>query len=308
MGIKGRNNPKIIIVLGPTASGKSDLAVHLAKKYGGEIISADSRQIYKGMDIGTGKITLKEMKDIPHYLLSVISPKKKFSAAQFKKHAQEKIEQILKRDSIPIICGGTAFYIRILVDGFSLPQVAPDWQLRKKLEKKSADQLYEILKNKDLRRAKSIDKKNKRRLVRALEIIEKTDKPVSPLKRKAKYCPLFIGIKVEQKKLDQRIKKRLLRRLEEGMIKEIEDLHKKFGISWRKIDSFGLEYRWGAKYLQGKISYNEFLDHLFCDIRRYSKTQKRWWQDDARINWIERKKEADKLVQKFLYADSSKTD
>jgi len=154
-GLKGKipENKKMIVVLGPTSSGKTDLAVKLAKKFNGEIISADSRQVYKKMDIGTGKVTKKEAKDIPHYLLDVASPKKTFTVAQYKKLAQKAIEKIFKKNKIPILCGGTGFYIQAVIDNLIFPKVAPDWELRKKLEKKSAEQLYKILRKLDPRRA-----------------------------------------------------------------------------------------------------------------------------------------------------------
>ncbi|MEK7086778.1 MAG: tRNA (adenosine(37)-N6)-dimethylallyltransferase MiaA, partial [Patescibacteria group bacterium] len=170
-GSTPKNPHKIIVVLGPTASGKSDLAVKIAKKYGGEIISADSRQIYKGLNIGSGKITKKEMRDIPHYLLDVASPKRTFTVAKYQELARRKIQEIWKRDNLPIICGGTGFYIDAVLNNCLLPEIKPDWELRKKLEKKSTEELFSNLKKLDPRRAKNIDRHNKRRLVRALEII-----------------------------------------------------------------------------------------------------------------------------------------
>ncbi|MDP2967519.1 MAG: tRNA (adenosine(37)-N6)-dimethylallyltransferase MiaA, partial [bacterium] len=169
---------KLIVILGPTASGKSELAVRLAKKFNGEVISADSRQVYKGMDIGTGKITKKEMQNIPHHLLNVTSPKRRFTVAQYRKLALKAIDKIFKKGKIPILCGGTGFYIQAVVDGIVIPEVKPDWRLRSNLEQLSTEELFNRLKKLDPKRAKTIDKKNRRRLIRALEIVIKTKKPV----------------------------------------------------------------------------------------------------------------------------------
>ncbi|KKS45657.1 MAG: tRNA dimethylallyltransferase, partial [Candidatus Azambacteria bacterium GW2011_GWA1_42_19] len=161
---------KVIVIVGPTASGKSALAIYLAKKLGAEIISADSRQIYRGMDIGTGKVTKTEQKQIKHWLIDIVSPKTNFSAAQFKKLADKKIEDILKLGKLPIIVGGTGFWIKAVIDNVEFPKVKPDWKLRKKLDRKSADALFTMLQNLDLDRAAEIDQFNKVRLIRAIEI------------------------------------------------------------------------------------------------------------------------------------------
>ncbi|MBI3632711.1 MAG: tRNA (adenosine(37)-N6)-dimethylallyltransferase MiaA, partial [Candidatus Vogelbacteria bacterium] len=162
--------PKILVVLGPTATGKSDLAVKLAEKFNGEVISADSRQVYKGMDIGSGKITRREMKQIPHHMLDIISPKKVFTVSDFKKLTEEKIKDILRRDKLPIICGGTGFYIQSIINDLNIPEVTANIPLRKKLEKWSIDRLNAELKKLDSNRASGIDNKNPVRLIRAIEI------------------------------------------------------------------------------------------------------------------------------------------
>ena len=160
---------KLIVILGPTSSGKTDLSIMLAKKYNGEIVSADSRQVYKGMNIGAGKVTKKEMGKIPHHLLDVANPKTRFSVAQYQKLALKTIKNIQNKNKVPILVGGTGFYIQSIVDGIVIPEVKPDWKLRKKLEKLTNEQLFKRLKKLDPKRAKLIDKKNPRRLVRALE-------------------------------------------------------------------------------------------------------------------------------------------
>jgi len=164
------NKPKIIVILGQTSTGKSDFAVEIAKQINGEIISVDSRQVYKGMDLGTGKIAKKEMLSIPHHLLDVISPNKTFSVSDFKNIADKKIEEIINREKIPILCGGTGFYIDVVVNGNIFPEVPPNTKLREKLSKYTTEKLFEILKDLDKDRALNIDKNNGVRLIRAIEI------------------------------------------------------------------------------------------------------------------------------------------
>ncbi len=294
-----KEKTKLIVILGPTSSGKSDLAVHLAKKFNGEVVSADSRQVYKGMDIGTGKITKQEMMGIPHYLLNVASPKKRFTVTQYVKKADKAIEKIHKIEKLPIVCGGTGFYIQALIDGITIPAVKPDWGLRKKLEKQITEELFQELKKLDLRRAKDIDRHNKRRLIRAIEIIVKTKKTISPIKKKQKYDVLTLGIKPEKKELQNKIHARLLKRLKQGMVKEVKEL-KKSGLSWKRLEEFGLEYRFVAFYLQNKMDYKEMTDKLQKEIEHYAKRQMTWFKKDKGIIWIENKKTAETLIKKFL--------
>ncbi|MFH1346933.1 MAG: tRNA (adenosine(37)-N6)-dimethylallyltransferase MiaA [Spirochaetota bacterium] len=302
--INNLSKPKIIVILGPTASGKSNLAVQLAKKFKGEIISADSRQVYKGLNIGSGKITKKEMQGIPHYLLDVASPKHTFTVSQYQKLAGKAIKKILKKGKIPIICGGTGFYIDALIYNYKLPEVPPQPKLRKELEKKSTDVLFKQLKKLDPVRAKNIDKFNKRRLIRALEIVLTTKKPVPILftslsGSKQNYDVLFIGTKKTQEELKKLIAKRLKKRLKNGMIEEIEKLHKQ-GVSWERLESFGLEYRFIAKYLQNKINYEEMKNLIQKESEHYAKRQMTWFKRNKNINWIESYKQTGKLINNFL--------
>ena len=293
---------RIIVILGPTASGKSELAVNLAKKFGGEIISADSRQVYKGMNIGTGKITKKEMQGIPHYLLDVTSPRRKFTVAQYKKLALEAINKAFKKNKIPILCGGTGFYIQAVIDGITIPEVMPDWLLRTRLNKQTTEELFEKLKRLDPQRAKTIDKKNKRRLIRALEIVIKTKKTIPPLqKQPLPYPVLMIGVKKEKAELKKLIKKRLLKRLAQGMIEEIKKLRKS-GVSWKRLEEFGLEYRYIAQFLQKKTTHEEMVERLQKAIEDYARRQMTWFKKDKRIYWIKKQPQAEKLVKEFLKA------
>jgi tRNA dimethylallyltransferase len=319
--------PKLIVVLGPTASGKSDFTVELAKKFNGEIISADSRQVYRGMDIGTGKITKKEMHGVPHHLLSVASPKRRFTVAQYKKLGQAAINKILANNKIPIICGGTGFYIDVLLENISIPEVKPDLKLRTKIEKLATKNLYEKLKKLDPTRAKSIDQFNRRRLIRALEIVIKTGKPVhrcvipakagiqdniaefraKPGMTNNEFCVLYIGIKKSPQELRGLISKRLQKRLKLGMLEEVKKLRRD-GVSWKRLDDFGLEYRWIARYLQnkplrtvrGKLTWEQMLSRLQKDIEHYAKRQMAWFKRNEKIHWTTNKREAETIINTFI--------
>lgn len=301
---------KLIVILGPTASGKSDLAVKLAKKLalskiegfnGAEIISADSRQVYKGLDIGSGKITKKEMKGIPHYLLGVASPKRRFTVEKFQKLAKQKIKEVQQRGCVPFLVGGTGFYIQSVVDNIAIPLVKPDLKLRKKLERKSADELFLMLKKLDPDRAASIDRKNSRRLIRAIEIVKATGKPVPPIKPSGigHRSILQIGIKKSRKELKKAIHQRLKRRLKQGLVVEVKKLHKS-SLSWKRLEELGLEYRFIAQYLQNRITYEEMRNKIQKESESFAKKQMTWFKRDKRINWIESSKEAEKLTRNFI--------
>lgn len=287
----------MIVILGPTASGKSDLGIKLAKKFNGEIISADSRQVYKKMDIGTGKVTKKEQKKIRHHLLDVANPKKIFTASDFKNLGEKAIKETTNKNKVPFIIGGTGFYIDVLVKDMNLPEVPPDKKLRAQLDKLTIESLFRELKKLDPERAETIDKHNKRRLIRALEIIKTTSKPVPKLVSSIKYQVLWIGLK--PKSIEKRIKSRLEKRLKQGMIKEVKGLLLS-GVSKKRLHDFGLEYRWVSKYLSEKISYAEMKNNLYKAIVKYSKHQMAWFKKNKEIHWIKTQKEAKKLIRKFI--------
>ncbi len=308
----GNRKPKIIVIVGPTASGKSALAIKLAKKFNGEIISVDSRQVYRGMDIGTGKVTKAEQRMAKHWLIDIVSPKTNFSAAQFKKLADKKMEDILKRGKLPIIVGGTGFWIKAVVDNIKFPEVKPDWNLRKKLEKKSTIVLFKMLQNIDPDRATEIGRFNKVRLIRAIEIVRVLGK-VPKIGINPKYDALQLGISWPKEELYKRIKTRLDKRFKQEMIKEVERLHGQ-GISWQRLENFGLEYRWIAKYLQNKMTLEEMKEKLFQEIKNYAKRQMTWFNKDKGIYWVKNlpasgyairrwqagEKESEKLIKDFL--------
>lgn len=284
--------PKIIVVLGQTATGKSDFAVSLARNLKGEIISADSRQVYKGLDIGTGKITKGEMKRIPHHLLDVVSPKKVYSVAEWKEKAEEVIADIIKRKKVPIVCGGTGLYISALVDNITFPEVKPDWKLRASLEKKSCSELVDILNilvpNRNA--AQEVDEKNPRRLIRAIEIAnelgylpEKTERPERGYL--GQYDVLQIGLSVPDPDLRKKIKKRLLARMRQGLFTEASRLRKR-GLSLKRMHELGLEYHYLALFLENEIGKKAFTEELASAIWQYAKRQRTWFKKDKRILWV----------------------
>lgn len=294
-------NPKIVVILGPTASGKSDLGIKLSKKFNGEIISADSRQVYMGMNIGTGKITKKEQQSIRHHLLDMANPKKIFTVSDFKKLGEKAINDIVSRNKLPVVVGGTGFYIDTLVYDLNLPQVPPNKSLRSGLNRLTAEQLFHKLKNLDPRRAKTIDRYNKHRLIRALEIIDSIGKvPVLNTKYETlntRYNVLWLGLK--PKNLEERIKERLDKRLRQGMVKEVKSLLKK-GVSKKRLNDFGLEYKWVSQYINNKIDYGEMHEGLLRDIIKYSKRQMTWFKRNKEIHWVKNQKQAERLISDFF--------
>lgn len=283
------NKPKLIVILGPTASGKSELAVRIAKEFNGEIISADSRQVYKQMDIGTGKI--KETQNIPHYCLDIASPKKQITVADFRKKALEVIDKIYKKGKIPILCGGTGFYIQAVVEGIFIPEVKPDQKLRKELEKKTIEQLLKELKKLDPNRAKNIDSKNKRRLIRALEIVFKTGQIVPSLKKESQWDVLYIGIKKTLPELQKAVNKRVDKMVKKGLKEEVETLVKKYG--WTQV-------------LKNAIGYQEFqepnpIEKIKLNTFKFVKRQMTWFKRNKQINWVENYQQAKTLLFSFLF-------
>jgi tRNA dimethylallyltransferase len=299
------SKPKIIVILGPTAVGKSDMAVEVAlflqkNKVPAEIISADSRQIYTGLNIGAGKITKKEMKSVVHHGLDIVSPKRKklYSVAEFKAYTDQKIQEIVAYGAVPIICGGTGFYIDAIVDGTVLPDVPPNSKLRNTLSKKSTEYLYTLLKKLDSKRARVVDQHNKVRLVRAIEIAKALGK-VPKIKKHKLYNPLIIGLNIDKDALCQKVHTRALKRLKIGMITEAKKL-KKSGVSWKRMKEFGLEYGLLAKMLRGELNRKQFIERLLIETWQYAKRQRTWFSKRAETKWFDpRKSEAVKEISKI---------
>lgn len=293
----------VIAVVGPTASGKSKLAVELALSFDGEVISADSRQVYRGLDLGTGKITKPETLGIPHHLLSFISPQEQFSVAEYVPRAEDAIVDISSRGKVPIVCGGSGQYVDALLRDGQLPEVPPDEKIRAELDQHSAPELFAMLQELDPERAETIDPDNKRRLVRAIEIVRVTGKPVPSLvkaKVREPFDVLWIGIETDPEELRQRIKERLEQRLGRGLVAEVRRLHD-HGLSWERMDELGLEYRYAALFLRGKLREDEFREQLQAAIGQYARRQRTWWRKHDDIHWISGDaEEAVELVNKFL--------
>jgi tRNA dimethylallyltransferase len=268
--------PKIIVVCGPTASGKSDKAVELALLHNGEVISADSRQVYRGLDIGSGKITPEEMKGVTHHLLDVADPKEIFSVEDFIRLGEKAIQDILERDKLPIICGGTGFYIDALIYGSQFPEVAPNVELRAELEKVSLEDLQKKLEELDPERYESIDIYNPVRLVRAIEIATALGK-VPPVIKEKKYDVEFVYLDFPKEILTQRITQRLYKRLEQGVLEEAERLHTE-GVLYERMKQLGLEYRYMAMCLLGEITYQEMCDFIILRSTQYAKKQRLWFK------------------------------
>lgn len=288
---------KIIAIVGPTASGKSALAVQLAKRFKGEIVSADSRQVYKGMDIGTAKVTKKQMAGIPHHLLSVANPKGVgLNVNKFKKLADRKIAEIVRRGHLPILAGGTGFWIDAVAFGKEFPDAPADPKLRKKLYIQSAAELFSMLKRLNISKAKTIDSHNKVRLVRAIEIAlynKKRKTKEKPVTKEVGYETLFLGLDMPTQKLYERIQKKLNERMKQGLVDEVRRLHRN-GVSWKKLEAFGLEYRFVSRFIQGKIQNSKgkpdkekMLELLLYAIKHYAKRQRTWFKRNNKIIWLD---------------------
>jgi len=304
-----QGKPPLLVIVGPTASGKSNLAVRLAEKLNGEIISADSRQVYRGLDVGTNKITKREMRSIPHHLLDVANPNKQFSAANFKKLAEKSIDKITKKEKLPIIVGGTGFYIDVLVNNIQLPDVSPNRALRNELERYNAEELFKMLQKSNPVKAQIIDRHNKVRLIRALEVASALGN-APPVRSVDTECLqwVYVGLKLDWLDLERRIHTRLLKQLP-NIIKESRKLYAE-GLSYKRMFELGLEYRYVCMYLQGKLTQEEITEKLYIEIRRYAKRQMTWFKRNKKIRWftlsaVERLrqgeyKEIEKYVTKIL--------
>ena len=297
----------VIAIVGPTASGKSELAVKIAKKLKGEIISADSRQIYKGLDIGTGKMKgrwiLKSgkklffYKGVSHYLVDEISPKRDFSAGEFKNRAEKIIDDIRGRGLVPIVVGGTNFWIDALLRGTVLPNVSPNKKLRRALKRKPAAELFRMLETLDPRRAKSIDPKNPRRLIRAIEIARALGR-VPRAKKALTYRAFWIGIDMPTSVLKANLKKRATRMIAQGLLAETKSLAAK-QVSKKRLRTLGLEYSLSLDILAGALEKKKFASALTARDLRYAKKQLAWLEKNPDIRWVKTKNEGLGLVRKF---------
>ena len=292
--------PKLIVVEGTNASGKSGLGVKLAKKYGGEIVSADSRQVFRGYDLGSGKITPEEMDGVPHHLINVCSSNEFFSMHDFQRLAYEAIDGIIARGKIPFIVGGTGLYVASVTDGYIMSDRKPDLAYRDELEKLSTPELYRMLVEKvpDI----EVDQKNRNRVMRILEKIHDGDDHLP--RKEARYDCLKLGVGWPREILKQRIDERLERRMNEGMVDEVRNLLKE-GASVEFMLKLGLEYRFITQYITGEIATEEeMVQQLSLAIKRFAKRQMIWFRRDKEINWLDMAgdpfAEACNLIENFI--------
>ncbi len=279
------NKIKVIAIVGATASGKTKYSIDLAQRLDTEIISADSRLVYKDMDIGTAKPSLDERCGIPHYLIDVVEPNFEYSAGLYKQQAQEIIQTIHSKGKIPIIVGGTGLYIDMLLRGYDIPQIEADKELRGKLREMSKEKLYNILQTKDPTGANTIDSNDTKKIIRAIELIEKTGKTLNEIRSKADspYEVKWIGRNFERKELYERINKRVDLMIEQGLLNETKNLINKYGKVPNIINTIG--YKEICSYLDNKCSLEEAIEALKQNTRRYAKRQMTWFRKYEDIEW-----------------------
>lgn len=296
--------PTVIVIGGPTASGKSGLAIKLAKKINGEIISADSMQIYKDMNIGTAKVTEEEMKGITHYMLDIVSPEERYSVSTYKKEAEKAIEEILEKGKIPIIVGGTGLYIESLIYGIEFQNEKIDEQYRKQLdtiaEIEGLEKLYCEATKIDPQAMEKISKNDKKRIIRVLEIYHKTGKTkteqeIESRKTEIKYNYKSFAITMERNKLYQRIEKRVDQMIENGLIQEVENIRKKYNKFPTAMQ--GLGYKEVIEYLENKTTKEEMVEKLKKETRHYAKRQLTWFRKYKEIIWLDGEEEEDKNIK-----------
>lgn len=278
-------NNRVIAVVGATASGKTSYAIELAKKINGEIISADSRLVYKGMDIGTAKPTIDEMQEIPHYMIDVVEPEYNYSVGLYVKEAKKHITDIISRGKVPIVVGGTGLYFRVLLENYDLPDVKPDYELRKELSSYSYEELLEMLTKLDKKAANSVEKNDKKKLIRYIEIIKLAGKPLDLVRgvKEKEFNVEWVGLNFPREILYDRINKRVDLMIEQGLIDETKKLLQKHGRISNITDTIG--YREVLSYLDGELSLDEAKDKLKQNTRNYAKRQLTWFRKNEQINW-----------------------
>lgn len=294
--------PKVIVIVGPTASGKTSASIKLAKLINGEIISADSMQIYKEMTIGTAKPTIEEQEGIPHYLIDVVSPEETFNVTKYKELAEMAIEEILKKGKTPIIVGGTGLYVSTLINGIEFAEVGEDLVYREEMtklaEEKSAEYIHNMLRKVDPDAADAIEVNNIRRVIRALEIYRLTGKTKTQLdkesRKEVKYDYKVYGIETPREELYNRINVRVDKMFEDGLLEEVNTINTKYKISSTAIQ--GLGYKEVIEYIDGKVSYEEMVEKLKMETRRYAKRQLTWFRREEKIVWYR----LDEIVEKIV--------
>jgi tRNA dimethylallyltransferase len=308
---------KVLAVVGPTGSGKSAIAYQLAKKFDGEILCVDSRTVYRGMDIGTGKDTggritncdtniriykYVEINKIRYYGLDLVNPDEKMNGALFKEYAEKIISEIIDRGHLPILVGGTGLWMDMIIEDRELPEVGPDLKLREELENKSEDELFEEYKKIDPVGAEIIDRKNKRRLIRALEVCKKTGRAFSEFLRggKGNYDCLWLGVDWPMEVLEKRINARVDDMVGLGLLDEVKKLKSQYGCGVYSMSGIG--YQEICRHLDGEISFEKAIEEMKLRTRQYAKRQKTWFKRNKNIHWSTDVAEIEKLVGDWLDA------
>ena len=285
---------KVIVICGPTASGKTALSIELAKKINGEIVSCDSMQIYKEMDIGTAKPTLEEMQEIKHYMIGIISPNERYSVADYKKDAKKAIREILNKGKVPIVVGGTGLYIDSLIYEIEYQDIEFDKEYREHLEKevkeKGLEELYNVAKEIDPEAIEKISKNDKKRILRILEIYHATGENKTEQERKSRqkeveYDYKVYALNMDREKLYDRINKRVDKMIEEGLIQEVEKIYKKYNDFPTAMQ--GLGYKEVVEYLEGKLTKEEMIEKIKQETRRYAKRQLTWFRKNKQTIWLD---------------------
>ena len=324
--------PRVLLIVGPTSSGKTGLSLRAAREINGEIINADARQVYKGCSIGTGRPPghrgkylkhdaffvrvpheytyeqlshgndqlEKEMTEIPHYLMDFLAPDKIMTVAQWREKASKAIKGIVSRKHVPIVVGGTGLYISTLVNNFSIPHVPPNQSLRLSFEQQPLAKLVDLLLKMDPSANSTVDLKNSRRVIRALEICTFTGKPISKVrtKRRPVIDPFFVGIKQSREELHRRIDASIQRMMEEGWPEEVRELHEK-GISWNAPSMTSIGYREIGMYLRGEIMLEEAIRLAKLATYHYAKRQETWFKRETRIHWVKDEDEGMEVIREW---------
>lgn len=278
---------KLVVILGTNASGKSDLGIRLARHFGGEVVSADSRQVYRGLDLGTGKITPVQAATVKHHLIDVADVSDYYSLAQYHRAAYSAIDSISSAGKLPFLVGGTGLYISAIVEGYQLVDVPPNDPLRAEFESLPLSELVERLEQADPEAARRIDQSNRRRLIRAIEVAAAGYANAAAHQNSPRYDCLQLGLTWPREILEERIEKRLRERLASGMIEEVAGLRSR-GVSDIRLDKLGLEYRYVTRYLRGELStLDELSTQLGIAIRQFAKGQLTWFKRDSRIIWLD---------------------